>query len=57
MTNMDVYDVIQVLTDAGSNYDVYVVVNGEKYDIDCIHIDNGFVEISVIKGGNTNGSV
>lgn len=35
---MDVYDLIQALADAGSNYDVYVIINGKRYDISDVHI-------------------
>lgn len=44
---MDVYDLIKALANAGSNDDVYVVINGKRYDISDIHIDNGYVEISI----------
>lgn len=44
---MDVYNLIQALADAGSNDNVYVVINGKRYNISDVHIDNGYVEISI----------
>lgn len=49
---MNVYDLIRVLIDAGITDDVHIVINGKRYDISDVHIDNGYVEISIAQRSN-----